>query len=379
MKNLIAVWFFCSAWFIQCTGSPGNSDKIPSADSVDQQILYAIHNANFAEADRLIGTRLKEFYDHPKYFFLKSSMLYHARYFSDNGVSRDSLKQLLAEYCQQTIVSCEKLPETTENKFYLGSAYGYLSRVHVMNQSLTDAYFAAKKANGYLEDVIDENPYYYDAYLVPGVAEYFVATRANWWQSGLAFVSGFSSNKNNAIDNLRLVQEKGIFNKGEATFILSRIYQFLEPNPDHARYYTQLYHESFPGNRFMATEFNSIRLTDIITARGVPYFSEHADSLTALYSITNAGTLNAIGYRLINEKKPEEALLIFQANLKLFPEIANCYDSLAECYMTLGKKDEAIQYYSQAYEKTLTDKSIGDQFRKTLQDGIQEKLKELRK
>ncbi|MBX7150333.1 tetratricopeptide repeat protein [bacterium] len=379
MKNVMVLWIVCTTWFIQCSGSESNTGKLPVADSVDQRILFAIHNTDFIVANRLIETRIKEFPGEPKYYFLKSSMLYHARYFSDQGVSRDSLKQLLANYCQQTINRCEKLPETTENKFFLGSAYGYLSRVHVMSQSLTDAYFAAKKANGYFEDVIEENPYFYDAYLSPAVAEYFVATRANWWQSGLAFLSGFENNKDNAINSLRLVQEKSLFNKDEATFILSRIYQFLEPNPDNARYYTQLYHESFPGNRFMTTELNSIRLTDIIVNRGVLYFSEHADSLTALYSITNAGTLNAVGYRLINENKPQDALLIFQANLKLFPETANCYDSLAECYSLLGKKGEAIQYYTQAYEKTLTDKSIGDQFRKTLQDGIQEKLKELRK
>ena len=61
--------------------------------------------------------------------------------------------------------------------------------------------------------------------------------------------------------------------------------------------------------------------------------------------------INDFGYVLINQKNFDMANKVLKMNIQLFPESANAYDSFAETFMRLGKKDEAIKYYEMAITK----------------------------
>lgn len=61
-------------------------------------------------------------------------------------------------------------------------------------------------------------------------------------------------------------------------------------------------------------------------------------------------TLNVSAYRLVGQKKMNEALEIFIFTTKLFPESWNAFDSLGETYMTLGNKELAIKNYEKSLE-----------------------------
>lgn len=61
--------------------------------------------------------------------------------------------------------------------------------------------------------------------------------------------------------------------------------------------------------------------------------------------------INAYGYALINRNKLDDANKVLAMNVKLFPGSANVYDSYAESFMLLGKKDEAIRYFEMAIAK----------------------------
>ena len=84
-----------------------------------------------------------------------------------------------------------------------------------------------------------------------------------------------------------------------------------------------------------------------------------------------------LGYNFMNQGNLDNALVVFKTNVKLFPEIANGYDSLAECYMNRGENDMAIKYYKMAWEKIDSDQTINDNFREFLRTGILERLSEL--
>ncbi len=56
--------------------------------------------------------------------------------------------------------------------------------------------------------------------------------------------------------------------------------------------------------------------------------------------------INRSGYDLLNSKRIEPALFVFQLNTKLFPESPNAWDSLAEAYWNANQKDKAIEYYN---------------------------------
>jgi len=66
--------------------------------------------------------------------------------------------------------------------------------------------------------------------------------------------------------------------------------------------------------------------------------------------LTGEETLNQLGYDLLAAKKPDAAVEIFRLNVELYPKSGNTYDSLAETYLGLGKKDLAREYYTRALQ-----------------------------
>ena len=60
--------------------------------------------------------------------------------------------------------------------------------------------------------------------------------------------------------------------------------------------------------------------------------------------------VNAMGYGLLRDGKAQDAIELFKANVRLFPESWNVYDSLGEAYAAAGQKDLAIQNYEKSLE-----------------------------
>ncbi len=56
-------------------------------------------------------------------------------------------------------------------------------------------------------------------------------------------------------------------------------------------------------------------------------------------------SINNLGYSYLQNNEPEVALAIFESNTVIFSDSANTWDSLAECYLRLDKKEKAIEYY----------------------------------
>jgi nicotinamidase-related amidase len=76
-----------------------------------------------------------------------------------------------------------------------------------------------------------------------------------------------------------------------------------------------------------------------------------AETLRKEYTITAPDQLNVIGYHLLYNRRVADAIIIMEANLRLFPEEPNCYDSLGEAYERNNQKDLALSQYEHACEK----------------------------
>ena len=61
-------------------------------------------------------------------------------------------------------------------------------------------------------------------------------------------------------------------------------------------------------------------------------------------------TLNALGYRALNQNNYDLALKMFKKNVELYPASANVYDSLGEMYERMEKYSLASKNYLKAYE-----------------------------
>ena len=62
-------------------------------------------------------------------------------------------------------------------------------------------------------------------------------------------------------------------------------------------------------------------------------------------------------YTLLGKGDHRGAVEIFKLNVELFPKSSNAHDSLADGYMTAGKKELAIHYYEKALVLDLQNKN----------------------
>jgi tetratricopeptide (TPR) repeat protein len=60
------------------------------------------------------------------------------------------------------------------------------------------------------------------------------------------------------------------------------------------------------------------------------------------------GEFNMLGYVFLHYKKVDEAIAVFELNVKEHPESWNVYDSLGEAYMVAERYDESVKYYEKA-------------------------------
>jgi predicted alpha/beta superfamily hydrolase len=90
-------------------------------------------------------------------------------------------------------------------------------------------------------------------------------------------------------------------------------------------------------------------------------------------SILPEQRLNAMGYALLNRNEHDKAVKIFKYNLELYPESFNAHDSLAEAYLILSDKENAIKYYKLAVKLNPGDTD----FAKRVLQNSEHKLQEL--
>ena len=68
------------------------------------------------------------------------------------------------------------------------------------------------------------------------------------------------------------------------------------------------------------------------------------------YEIRNEKLLNQTGYRFLKSGLTDESIMIFKKNAEMFPDVANCYDSLGEAYLLKGDKVNAAANFKKVLE-----------------------------
>lgn len=353
------------------------TDVKPLCTDQDREILRLINSGDLREAERRIDEEILRTPSDPKLYFLKATHAWYARYLAEPADNRDSMKALLRAHAVQTIRLAEEQTPSAASLFYLGSGYSYLSRVDIMDQNWFDAYSHARQGKRHLERVLEEHPELHDARLDIGILRYFTATRLTGWQEALAFLTGMNGERESALQWIAMTADQGEFHRDQARMALSVIYNSLEGNDSLAWVYTEPYHAMYPNNRFIQREQRSLALSRFVQEFGTSYLEAHADSLRGVFGITEPNALNTLGYKYVTLNRLDEALTVFRVNLEAFPDVANCYDSYAEAHMLKGNRQEAIRYYTLAYEKIDTDRSINEAFRETLRESIRQRLGEL--
>jgi CubicO group peptidase (beta-lactamase class C family) len=95
----------------------------------------------------------------------------------------------------------------------------------------------------------------------------------------------------------------------------------------------------------------SEKMYEMIHQQGLQSAIRMYDSLRAAhdadYDFAEA-ELNSLGYQLLSESKMNEALRVFESNTVAYPASSNAFDSLAEAYLNIGNKEQAVKNYRKA-------------------------------
>ena len=89
--------------------------------------------------------------------------------------------------------------------------------------------------------------------------------------------------------------------------------------------------------------------------------------------------LNQFGYRILQEGRPKEAIVIFQMNVDEYPASANSYDSLSDAYLADGNTVEALRLAEKALEKLATDTQAPADFKEQVRASAEGKIRQLKK
>lgn len=76
------------------------------------------------------------------------------------------------------------------------------------------------------------------------------------------------------------------------------------------------------------------------------------------------GSLNALGYDLLQAGHTEDAIAVFKLNTEQFPDSGNVWDSLGEAWLTAGDRDQAISCYEKAVELDPRNRNAAAQLEK---------------
>ena len=93
-------------------------------------------------------------------------------------------------------------------------------------------------------------------------------------------------------------------------------------------------------------------------------------------SSTHEAILNSLGYRLLYGGKEQDAVEVFEKNVREYPQSSNVYDSLGEAYMKVGKKDLAIQNYEKSLQMNPKNNNAVEQLKKLKGEAMNPKVVE---
>ena len=169
--------------------------------SLDKDIMDLALNYDFEKADELLAIQFSKSENLRNHFVYLNVELIKVIKATDEASYKtrrevkDSLNAILIEYAEKVIEKYEDENLITFDEFYLGSIHGVLGRLYGVSKSMTSAFSSGKEGRNIMEEIIDEDPTFVDAYLLPGMLNYY-ADRLGGLTEFFAGLLGLSGRQN---------------------------------------------------------------------------------------------------------------------------------------------------------------------------------------
>lgn len=209
--------------------------------------IQSVYNFEFDKADMIFSAILKK---NPNDLFANhfSATLSFWKYFGSNK------QKYLNEFLQQSDLTIAKAeenlsdnPQNKETLFILGAAYSYRAIAYGKAEKFLDMIWASKKSNSYLEDVLEIDSSYYDAYLGIGLIKFALSQVPSGFKWALSMI-GFDGDSEKGLSYLKICAAKGNFSRVEAEYYLSQLYAEFYFDYDKSKKHLVKLNQQFPGN-----------------------------------------------------------------------------------------------------------------------------------
>jgi len=222
---LTGILFWLGAFSLY--SAPVNPSSLYSMIEAGKEEIY---HFRLDSALNLFRRIQQEYPDFPHGYFYEAYIT--TVYFSQDETN-DSLDAALHRVVRHAIRVGEgfkeRQPDNPDALYYLGISYGVLGIYHVLNRSYLKGYYYGRKGKNYLEEVVETDSTYYDAYLGLGIFHYYVDMLPGVVKI-IARVLGFQGDRRKGIREIRLTSREGRFFKVEGEFAYAVIRYFLEGN-----------------------------------------------------------------------------------------------------------------------------------------------------
>lgn len=221
--------------------------------TVDKDIMNLALNYDFKKADDLLTLQFSKSENLKKHFLYLNVELIKVIKETDEAVYKnrrevkDSLNKRLIEYAEKVVEKYEDEKLSIIDRFYLGSVHGVLGRLYGVTKSMTSAFSSGKEGRNIMQEIIDEDPSFIDAYLLPGMLNYY-ADRLGGLTEFFAGLLGLSGDRSVGLKYLEKVEKSGDFNNWQATMILIELYSRMEGNKFASLPLLKKITERFPNN-----------------------------------------------------------------------------------------------------------------------------------
>ncbi|MBI9073270.1 MAG: hypothetical protein JEY94_16835 [Melioribacteraceae bacterium] len=225
---------------------------------IDEKIVYLTFNTEFEKAEKLINQELKEDPKSLKYYFHKiNTRLMRSVFIPDSLMIknrrsyRDSLYGIWTKEVEEYLDKYEDTFEPTlENRFYIGGLYGFLGRMYGERSEWYSAFTNGKTAKNMYEDIIEEQPEFYDAYTALGML-YYYSDRLGGVMGLVTSILGLSGDREKGLEYLHLAYDKGKILNDQASILLMEIYNRLESNEEAALPFYEKFLIKYPKNKYV--------------------------------------------------------------------------------------------------------------------------------
>ena len=244
MKTFFLLLLLCSIIFA----------KSVEPNPLDQQIISHTFNEEFDQAKKLCMEQININPNSPKYYYYLINVKIFEYYqkvaeldLDKRSEGRKGLNKEIIDYCESVIDKFDVSKLNIENKFYYGTIYGFLARIYGIDGSWWSAFRSGMKSKKIMEEIIKNDPQFYDAYLPLGMLDYY-ADRLSGITSFIAGVLGFSGDREQGLNYLQMAYNKGTLTFGQTALTLIEVYQGLEGNEYAALPYYEAFLKRFPRN-----------------------------------------------------------------------------------------------------------------------------------